>query len=229
MNNLQLMGSILVDPRPAFVALNESPRFWVAIWTPVLLQAAILLWYFAVVDYAWLAEELWATDPGMRGLSTDQRLEALPSHNAAMWSTILLIVLGWFAVRVAEAVCFSFAGRMLGARKTFRHWLALTAWSSFPHVLAVLAMAIPLVIHRASNTTLEGLSLLSLNELVFHGPRGSRWHTLLSSLTVLQPWLWWLTVAGFRALSGRSWGSSVLFGLAPTAAVYALWVLYTFL
>jgi hypothetical protein len=80
--------------------------------------------------------------------------------------------------------------------------------------------------HRVSNTSVEGLSLLSLNELVFNVPRSSRWHTLVSSLTVLQPWSWWLTVVGFRALSGRSWGSSVLYGLAPTAALYALWVLY---
>jgi hypothetical protein len=229
MNNWQLAGAILVDPRPAFAALDKTPRFWFAILAPILVQVLVAFWYFGVVDYAWLVGEVWSDAPGVRDLPPAQQLEALPSRNTAMWSTVALIVLIWLVTRIAEAVYFSLAGKMIDARKSFRHWMALTAWSSFPYVLAVLVMLIPLLMQRGANTTQEGLSLLSLNELLFHLPRSDRWHTLLSSLTVLHPWLWWLTVTGFRAWSGRSLGSSVLLGLAPTMAVYGLWVLYVLL
>lgn len=227
MNNWQLAASILVDPRPAFAELDRSPRFWFAILVPIAVQVAVAFWYFKVVDYTWLVGEVWGDAPGMRELTAEQQLESLPSRNGAFGLTVGLIVLLWPALRIAEAVYFSLAGKVIDARRTFRHWLALTAWSSFPYVLAVVAMLIPLLLQRGANTTQEGLSLLSLNELLFHVPRSSRWHTLLSSLTVLHPWLWALTVLGFRAWSGRSLASSIVLGLAPTAVVYGLWVLYT--
>jgi len=221
MNNLQLASSILVDPRPAFAALDKSPRFWFPLLAPVAAQVAMVFWYFGVVDYPWLLDEVF-------GPAASQQAST-PSKSLMMWSMVVALALGVPLLRVLEAAYFWLAGRITNVQRPFRQWLALTCWSSFPYVLTVFLMVIPLLSHDAAKTTQDNLSLLSLNELVFHLPRDSRWHTLMSSITVLHPWLWWLAVVGVRVWSGRSLRFSMGMALLPMLVLYGGWVLLVLL
>jgi hypothetical protein len=74
----------------------------------------------------------------------------------------------------------------------------------------------------------EEVSVLSLNELFFNKSVTDKGFTLLSSLTLIHPWAWWLTVVGVRVWSGRSWQFSSVFALAPIVLVYGGWALWAF-
>lgn len=225
MNNLKLASTMLVQPGAAFAALDKSPKFWFPLLVPIVAQVAVLLWYFGVVDYQWLTDQMMSGTPALREMTPEQQQKAMLSQGAMMWWTIGATVILLPLLRVAEAGYFWLAGKVSNVQRSFRHWLALSAWSTFPYVLAIALMTIPLLLQQGGKTTQEGLNLLSLNELLFHVPRDSAWHTLLSTLTVLHPWLWWLGVQGVRVWSGRSLGFSMLVALLPVAVVYGAWAL----
>lgn len=225
MNNLKLASSMLVQPAAAFAALDKSPKFWFPLLVPIVAQIAVFLWYFGVVDYQWLTHEMVSGTPALRDMPPEQQQKAVLSQGAMMWWTVGMTAIFVPLLRVAEAAYFWLAGRVSNVQRSFRHWLALSAWSTFPYLLAIVLMTIPLLLQQGGKTTQEGLNLLSLNELLFHVPRDSDWHTLLSTLTVLHPWLWWLGVQGVRVWSARSLGFSMLMALLPVVVIYGAWAL----
>ena len=60
-----------------------------------------------------------------------------------------------------------------------------------------------------------------------HIPIAGKGHTLASTLTVLQPWCWWLTIAGVRAWSNRSWLFCSAFVLIPILRMYGAWAAFS--
>jgi hypothetical protein len=226
MRNLKLASSMLVSPAEAFHELDKAPTFWFPLLVPIVAQAAVFAWYYGVVDYQWLSDQLISGTPELRDLPPEQQQKAMLSHSAMMWLTISLGAVFFSLLRVAEAGYFWLAGRMADVQRSFRHWLALSAWSTFPYLLAIVVMTIPLLLQQGGKTTQEGLNLLSLNELLLGVPRDNRWHTLASTLTVLHPWLWWLGVQGVRVWSGRSLGFSMALALAPVVLIYGAWALF---
>jgi hypothetical protein len=64
--------------------------------------------------------------------------------------------------------------------------------------------------------------------LFFHKSMNERGFALLSSLTVIHPWVWWLSVLGVRVWSGKSWLFSSLFALTPIVIMYGGWAAWAF-
>ena len=231
MNNLELAWAALVEPKRAFGALRDQPRFWFPLLTAALAYTAFFAWYFNVVDMAWLGDRMINADPRMKELAEADREAAAGSttRSVLLWGTLLTLVLGTVLMRVLEAGYFLLAGKAAALRLSFRHWMALACWSAWPHVLLVPVMAFAVLSQGNGQIALEQLSLLSLNELFFHTPMGHPWNSLLATLTLLHPWVWWLTVLGMREWSGRSWAFSAAFALAPVAALYGIWALIALL
>ncbi|WKB55706.1 YIP1 family protein [Eleftheria terrae] len=231
MNSLQLAWAIFTEPAAAFDALERQPRFWFALLVPAALSVAVFLWYFGVVDFPWLTEQMLSAHPKFDEMSEADKRDAaqLFTREVMLWSSVASLGLGVPLLRVLEAAYYSLAGKLTNVQHSFRHWLALAAWSSFPAVLISVAMVLPLLLTDNGQVTMEGLNPLSLNELLFNVPRSSEWHTLLTTLTVLHPWMWWLGVRAVQAWSGRGAGFSSAFALAPVVAVYGAWTLFILL
>lgn len=225
MSSMDMAWAMLADPRRAFAALRETPRFWFALLVSAALWTVFFVWYYNVVDIAWLADHMINSDPRMKAVSDADKATAAAgmSRSFLMWGSLLALVLGTAVLRLVEAAYFLLAGKATSLSLSFRHWLALTCWSAWPHVLSVLVMALALVMNRNGQIAPEQLNWLSLNELLFHTPIGHPWNTWLGTLTVLHPWAWWLTVLGVRQWSGRSWTYSAVLGLAPVAVLYGVW------
>jgi hypothetical protein len=92
-----------------------------------------------------------------------------------------------------------------------------------PSLLGILASAALLLASDTHQIDNGELAVLSLNELFFHVPFGGKGHTLLTTLTILHPWMWWLTALGVRVWTGRSWTFSALFALLPVVVGYGAW------
>ncbi|MBA2672215.1 YIP1 family protein [Ramlibacter sp.] len=227
MKNSELAWAVLVEPKRAFAALREQPKFWFPLIAVGLAYTAFFLWYYSAVDIAWLGDHIVGSDPRMKDVSAANRATAagMLSKSFLLWGSLLTVVVATPVLRLIEAAWFFLAGRAVNTPFSFKHWMALACWTAWPYLLLVLVMAVPMLAHPNGQVAQESLNLLSLNELVFHTPLGHPWNTLLATLTLLHPWVWWLTVLGTRLWTGRSWLFCTVFALLPVVALYGVWAL----
>jgi hypothetical protein len=223
----ELAWSMLVEPGRALAALRDRPGFWFPLLVLVAANVAVLLWYFGIVDYAWLADQMAQAHAPATGNAAPS--EPLLPKSALMGLLLGSVVVGMPLMRLLEATYFALAARVANVPLTFRHWMSLACWTAWPYVITVVAMLQPLLMSRGGQISVDDLNLFSLNELVFHVPQASPWHGLLSTLTVLHPWAWYLTVRGVRQWSGRSPAFSTVFALLPELVVYGGWALFALL
>lgn len=229
--NARLAWSALVEPSQAFAALRERPRFWFPLLAAALAYAVFFAWYYSRVDIAWLADHILGGDPRLRQMSDEERAAAAQglSKGFLLGSSLLTVLVAVPLLRVLEALYFFLVGRAAAIEISFRHWMALSCWSAWPQVLAVVVMTVPLLLKANGQVAPDALNLLSLNELFFHVPLSSPWHTFVSTVTLLHAWSWWLSVLAVRRWTGRSWAFSAVFALVPVLAVYGGWALFILL
>ena len=231
MKNIELAWAILIDPKSCFTALREQPRFWFPLLTTIVSSLIVMFWYFNMVDFAWLTEHMLSRSSQADKASEAQKAQvgAFMTKGLMMWLALIGIVVAIPLVRLLEAVYYLLAGKLTNVQQSFKQWFSLTCWSSFPLIFSVLAMAIALLLQGNGQVSQEELQLLSLNELLFHVPASNRWYSLLSSVTILHPWIWWLTIVGVQVWSARSWVFCTLFALLPVALLYGGWALFSLL
>lgn len=227
MNNAQLVASVLIEPQAAFASLREKPRFWFPLLLLILGTAAALLGYFQMVDFNWFTDNVLHGGAGKAAKAGEDA--PVMSRGAIMGMTLGATVIFLSLSRVLEGTYYLLAGRVADVGQSFAHWLALACWSSIPMLLTVLVSMGFLLMHPNGQVTQEELNVLSLNEVFFHVDRSSPWFALLSTLTVLHPWVWWLTATGVKVWSGRSLAFGVVFSMVPWAVFYGGWALIALL
>jgi hypothetical protein len=233
MNNMELAGAIVTSPSAAFADLKEKPRFIFPLAVLCVTTAAILFWYYSFVDFDWFKDRLVSANPSAARMTEQQREQAAKAMarmtpNIIMWSSVISVVIMIPAMRAIQAVYFLLAGNVANVRFKFEQWFALSCWTSLPILIATASMAVYLLTAGSNQIGYEETSLLSLNELFFHKTMQDKGFTLWSSLTVLHPWMWWLTVLGVRVWSGRSWLFSSVFVLTPIVLIYAAWAAWAY-
>lgn len=233
MNNMELAGAIVTSPSAAFAELKDKPRFIVPLVVLCVTTAAILFWYYSFVDFDWFKDRLISANPNVGRMTEQQREQAAKamarmSPNIIMWTSVISVLIMIPAMRALQAVYFLLAGNVVNVRFKFEQWFALSCWTSLPIVITTASMAVYLLTAGTNQIGYEEVSLLSLNELFFHKTMQDKGFTLWSSLTVLHPWMWWLTVLGVRLWSGRSWLFSSVFALAPVVLIYGAWAAWAY-
>jgi hypothetical protein len=230
MKNTDLAWSILAAPRAAFVELRERPRFWFPLLAIVLSTLAVMAWYYAIVDFDWLTDQTFSMNANAAQMTQQQRERAMAfmSPTVIMWSSLISVVVILLLWRTAEAAYYALAGKIVDVQLSFKHWFALSWWTSLPTLIGALGMVGFLVMTDSNQISNYDLQLLSLNELFFHRKMGEPGFTLLASITVLHPWMWWLAVLGVQTWSGRSWRFSAIFALLPVVLIYGIWALIAF-
>ncbi|MBL8512009.1 MAG: YIP1 family protein [Betaproteobacteria bacterium] len=225
MTNLQLAGAIVMDPQAAFADLQKRPTFWFPLLLIVLLGALGLYWYYSIVDAAWLTDLMVNSNPKVREMPEAQKAKvaAYMTKSSLMWSSLLFALIGIPVVKLLEALYYLLAAKVSRLQLTFKQGLTIACWSGLPVLIASLAMFGFLLLRKGNQINPQELQLLSLNELFFHIPIGQRWNSLLSALTILHPWMWWLTALGVRVFSGRSMAFSAVFVGIPLAIFYGGW------
>ncbi|WP_269632902.1 YIP1 family protein [Pelomonas sp. BJYL3] len=222
MNNLQIASQILLEPQAAFNALGERPRFWFPLLLLVLGSAVGLFGYFQMVDFNWLNDNI--LRPASQS-GSDAESSPLLSRGVVIGTSTAAVLIGLTVARLLESSYFLLAGRMANIERSFRHWMALSCWSALPLLLILLVSMGFMLMHPNGQVAQEELNVLSLNELLFHVQRNSPWHGWLSTLTILHPWVWWLSAIGVKAWSGRSMAFSVAFSMVPWSVYYGVWAL----
>ena len=225
MGNLDLLSLLATQPRKAFDALAERPRFWFPLLLTVAAGVVTTVWYYKVVDLQWLLDETLRSNPRTAAMTEDQRAQALQrmTPGVLMGSSVVAVALLVPLFRVLETTYFLLAGKVMNVQRSFRQWLALSCWSSLPTLLSTIPTVILLATSGNGQIDSSAIQPLSLNELFFHRHMGDGGYQLLVSLSVLQPLAWLLSAIGVQQWSKRSWGFCAVFVLLPVVLIYGAW------
>lgn len=222
---LKALVDIHIEPRKVLLDMPSGGAAFVPLALLVLGNAALWLWYYRVVDIAWLQDLLVAGDAS---LTTDSERRAaaafLGRNTLAALSIAGHVVVTPLLVLALGAYC-AVAGRMLGAVRGFGDWFALAAWSSAPGLLLLPAMALRLALAGNGQVSPEALNPLSLNQLLLGLGDGHAWAGLASSISIATAWSVWLMARGLQLWTRRGMATSLCVAALPIAAVYLAWAL----
>lgn len=230
MNNLALSATIATAPSSAFAELRERPRFWFPLLLLTVSTAAIVYWYYTMVDIEWLKDAMFSNDPNVQKLPEAERAAAMSALNrsALLWGSVIssLFILPIFFL--LQSVYLLLAAKVTKLPQGFKHWFALSCWAALPLLVSTVVAAILMLLSDTPQVSPSVMQPLSLNELVLHRPVGSPGYTLFESLSIPGVLSWILMIIGVRVRSQRSWAFSVLFILLPVVVIYGIWSVFAF-
>ncbi len=206
----------MLAPRAALKALLQRPTFLFPLSVIVLGTAVALASYFFLVDFEWLLQEQASKQGEYQKPGHTSRIAVLSMSLAATMAGIP-------ALRAAQALYLHIAGKLLTIGLGFRHWLSLACWSNLPLFLPLPAFLLALLVHPTGQVSQEALEVFSLNTLFFRVETHDPAYQLLTTLTVLHPWAWWLAALGVKVWGGFSWARSLFVALLPKVVIYGGW------
>ncbi len=231
MNDITLAGTLVTSPSAAFAELRERPRFWFPLLLLALGSAALVAWYYGMVDVPWLVDRMMSTDPRLASLPPEsrERLAAGFTRNGMLISSVVGVFVFLPVICALQSTYYLLAGKVAGVGLSFKHWFAMVAWSGLPAFITILAgAAILLTEGSPMQMPPTQLQVLSFNELFFHIPESGKGAMLLGSLTLVTPWSWALLALCVRTWTNRSWTWSATFALLPSVLWYAGWAFIAF-
>jgi Yip1 domain len=228
MNNLAMLSAMAFEPRRAWQELGKTPRVWFPLLLLLVAAAGLLFWYYQVIDLRWMLESTLRANPRTRQMSEVQITQAAQavSPQVMVWSSVIGGALIILILRLLEALYYSLAGKITNVQRTYKHWLSLACWSSFPQVLAIIPSMIVLLTASTNQLDQNALQPLSLNALFFHRTMAERGFQMLTSINLLHVWSLFLPILGVKVWSGRSWLFSTVFALLPWALFVGIWALF---
>lgn len=231
MNDLAVAGALATAPSSAFAELRERPRFWAPLVLLSLATAAIVAWYYAVVDIDWLKDLLFGNNPDFQKMPAEARASAMNfvGRKTLMLSGVLGGLMGVPFILLVSALYFMLAANVTKLPiRGLNHWFSFAAWASLPGLLSTAAGAMFLLLRDNDQIPPSALQPLSLNELIFHIPFGAKGQALLDSLNVPGFLSWALMIIGVHTWSQRSWLFSSVVTLLPVVLVYGIWSAFVF-
>jgi hypothetical protein len=232
-SNWEILQALVFEPRKAFTALAEKPRYWFPLLLLAISATVIAVWYLNVVDFAWMMDQ--QLRAGMFGAQmTEEQIQAAvrastDRRGLQVAITGIFSPLGITIAMLIVALLMLMTAKLTNVKYGFRHWFALACWCNVPTVLASVASAIVLFTASTGQISQGDLQPLSLNALFFHKAAGETGYTLLTYVTVLHFWSLALTVLAVKQWSNRSWLFSFFFASWVSWLVLGIWALVVLL
>ena len=232
MNNLQIAQALAFEPRKAFAAIADKPRYWFPLLALIAATLATSLWYLGVVDMGWLIDQQLHQSALARNLTEDQIAQQVAAaqgrRGLQMGISGVAIVLLVPVVMLIFALYNFLVGKIVGFERSFRQWFSFVAWTALPGALAVIPAAILLSTSESTQIPQQALKTLSLNALFFHRAAGEPGFSLLSNFDLFGLASLVLSLVGVKVWSGRSWLFTGLFVGIPWVLIYGCWAFFSF-
>jgi hypothetical protein len=230
MNNLALSAALATAPSSAFEELRERPRFWFPLLLLVASTVVMNYWYHSIVDFEWFKDLIFTHDANLQKMPEDERAAAMSmmTRTAVLWTSVVGTTFGLPIVLLLWSLYLLLAAKVTKLPQGFKHWFALSCWTTLPLLLSAVVAAILLVMSDTTQMSPSVLQPLSLNELVLHRPMGSPGFTLFESLNIPLALSTILLIIGVHVWSRRSWAFSAIFALVPLVLMYGIWSFLAF-
>ena len=213
--------TMFYEPAKTFASLEHRRAAWLPLVVLMLSTAALMTWYFNIVDFAWLMDQMFATikDPAARekaaGMMSKQMMQISGIGGALIGMPVIFALMG---------VYFMFAGKVQSKEFTFGKGFALAAWSSLPTLLAFPLGAMQIMLSSNGQMGFSDLNPLSLNTLFFHHPMGHPMASLFDSISVPSIWSAVLMVIGFELWAKAKRSTAIMVVAIPYAVIYGVWL-----
>jgi hypothetical protein len=227
---MNILQSLLFEPRKAFAAIGERPRYWFPLLLLVAATLVTTIWYTSIVDIGWATDQQLRHSVFARSLTEDQIAHQvqMAQGRRGLQIGISVVGIGIFLplVLMIPALYNLLVGKMTGMERSFRQWYAFTCWvSALPVVGGALAGVLVLATSHTSQLGQDALKPLSLNALIFHRSLGEPGFSLFTNIDLFQLAGLVLSLIGVKVWSGRSWLFSVLFVGIPVGLIFGVWAL----
>ncbi|HEU0152393.1 MAG TPA: YIP1 family protein [Arenimonas sp.] len=212
--------NIFVEPAKVFAELKEKPSFLLPILVIAVVGGLAAMLYFFNVDPEWFTNhQLQAAGSEMSAAELEQAKQFMPGARTMAYITGPSAVIVTFIVFALYALYYMLAGKISGNATSFKHGLALGAWSSMPMVLGSV-LAIVGVYTSSPQSTLESMQMLNIDPLFVQLETGHPWATLARSFSLLNFWVWFLAALGWKTWYRTGWGQALFVVLLPSVVIY---------
>ena len=222
-STMSALLTMLYEPAATFRRLQAKPKGWAPMLVLMATTAALMLWYFAVVDFPWLLDQMLA---GMKSAAEREQAGKFMSKNflrgSSLVSTLVIfpvffVIMGTYLMIVSKAL-----SRGLSFGKSF----SLAAWSSVPGILLLPLGAMQILLNASGQLGFSDLNPVSLNQLVFHYGMADPRASLFDALNVTSIWSTILMVIGFEVWAQVKRSTAIVVVLTPSILVYGGWFAY---
>ena len=220
---------IFLDPAKVWAQLKERPTFLVPALIVAGATSLAAMLYFFHVDPVWLENyQLQAVGQEMSKAELAQMQKFMPGARTLAWITGATTLFFFAFIYAVTAVYYLLAGKVAGHAVSFRHGLALVAWSSMPMVLAAIVSIVG-TYTSSPQTSYESLQMLSFDPLVVQLPMDHDWSRLAKSFSLLNFWAWFLAALGWKTWFRTGWGQAVFVAVLPSLVIYGIMALFALL
>lgn len=223
MSYFALFINILASPSEAFEELHKRPSKLVPLAVVILVNAAIIFWYFSVLDFDWFVDDLLQNG----NIPEDRIDEARENFEDMSPSTFRLFGLlgGSAAILVMYTILSGYltlTSALAGHSEKFGQWFSLVVWTGIVVLFSQLGMAVTLML--ATNGQIGQLDLdpTNLRNLGLR-PESDDLQQIFATINLTMIWSLVLTVLGYRQWLGTSTLKAALIVSAPYVLIFGVW------
>lgn len=216
------LTTMFYEPSATFRRLEARPRGWFPMIVLMVSTCALMLWFFSVVDFAWLLDQM------LTMMKAEEREAA-----AKFMSKTTMLVSSLISGLVMLPIFFTILGvylmivsKALSHGISFGKGFALAAWSSVPGILLFPLGAMQILMASSGQLGFSELNPVSLNQLLFHYDMAHPLTTLMDTMNLTTFWSVFLLVIGFEVWAKVKRSTAILVVVVPFVLVYGGWFAY---
>lgn len=224
MNPFTQLIAFFIEPQRAYTELKKKPNFWFPLLAITLTTAAIMAWYYAIVDLPWLIDRMAGSegnDPKVK-----EEMAKHMTRGVMLGSSVGAILIILPVIYLLYSLYYLLAGKILNTGVGFKAWFSFTCWSSVPALLSVLLMIVQILGAENGQVAQEQLDITSMNSLFTQLQPGHKWAGFYSQINLSMIWSIVLSIIGWRIWSGRGWTIASIVVMLPYVLIYGGWALF---
>ena len=225
MSSIATLGQVFTDPAKAFEQLYERANPALPLLLLILGSAALMVWYYQVVDMPWLIDQMLSASPQGSDPAARAAMEQFMKPATMTVTTTVSIAIMIPLILLISAVYFLLSAKVIGSDIGFGKWFGFAAWASVPSLLTIPAGAVAILMASNGQIGNNEVNPLTLNQLFFHLPMGHRWAGLLDAIHLPMLWSLFVSAVGYRVWTKKSSATSWVIVLLPYVLIFGIWAL----
>ncbi len=213
--------SMFYEPTKAFGMLTPRRHGWLPLVLAMISSTILLTWYFNVVDFAWLVEQMSAAE---KNAAAREQIAQFMTKGMVQGMAIGGSLIGIPVITMLIGVYFMIVAKSMTKEFGFSEGFSLAAWSLLPGLLVLPLGATQIMLSSNAQFSSSELNPLSLNSLVFQYPMTHSLAAPLDMINLTSLWGVFLMIVGFQVWAKVSRATAMKVVLIPYITVVGGWL-----
>jgi hypothetical protein len=213
--------AMFYEPTKAFGMLTPRRYGWLPLVLIMLTSFILLMWYFNVVDFAWLSDQMNAS---IKDAAAREQASQMMTKGIMQGMTVGGALVGIPMMTALMGVYFMIVAKSISKEFGFYEGFSLAAWSYVPALLGLPLGIIQIMLSPNAQFGMSELNPLSLNSLVFHYPMSHSLAGWLDMINVTSLWGVVLMIIGFQVWAKVSRATAMKVVLIPYITILGGWL-----